>query len=204
MKFSYVIPSINQTKMLINDCIDSLLKHENLAGDEIIVVDDGSPSHIQSVVKAECERRGVTVILRPANGGFPIAANEGIRAATGDVVVMVNNDVQFIEPVKKKIIASFERDSKIGIVGSLLLYPHGTIQHGGIVAVGNGGFTHRGWHRKPEEVSDFCKGSYLIGVTGALFAMKRPMLNQIGLFNEKYFLSCDDTEYCLRAWANGW
>lgn len=204
MKLSFVIPSINQFKMLFNDCIDSFNKHHPDHNHEFIVVDDASQNGLQPLIEEECKKRGIVFLKNEKNSGFPITCNRGIRAATGDVIVIVNNDIVFTQRVDQQIEQSFSLHPRVGIVGSLLFYPNGTIQHGGIVMAGFGSFTHRGWHKSLDKAPDVTRKEYLIGVTGALFAIKKETFDDIGLFNENYFLSCDDTELCIRSWSKDW
>jgi GT2 family glycosyltransferase/ADP-heptose:LPS heptosyltransferase len=210
MKFSFVIPSIchgeraqETFRMLFQDCISTLVAL-NGSDHEIILVDDGSPQRMQSQIAQECIRRGVKLLINQENQGFPRTVNKGMRAATGDIVVLVNNDIKFthnvVEPFKK----AFAVNQKIGIVGSLLYYPNNTIQHGGIIALGPGQFTHRAWHKTYETSPEVQKDEYLIAVTGALFGIRREMIEEVGYLNEEYFLACDDTEYCIRAWEKDW
>lgn len=210
MKLSFVIPTVNQFKMLFDDCIDSFMKF-NGAEHEVIVVDDGStvsqdrtPSPLRPKIQEECEKRGIKFLYNENNSGFPITVNKGIKAATGDIITVVNNDIKFFENVTNPILKSFEKDPQVGIVGALLYYPDMTIQHGGIQLVGDASFTHRGWHKTLPEAPEVKSPSYMIGVTGAVFALRKEMIDQIGAFREDYFLACEDTEFCLRAWSKGW
>lgn len=204
MKYSFVIPTYTgqQThyKMLFNDCLDSFTKF-NGTDHEIIVTEDGGA--MQQAVKEECERRGIKCILHPENTGFPRNVNRGVKAATGDVVIIVNNDIIFTHPVLDGFKEAFDVHPRIGIVGALLFYPNGTIQHGGILKHG-AGFHHRGYQKHLIHAPEVQQPGYLIAVTGALFGIKREMFDQIGLFKDDYFLACDDTEYCMRAWTFDW
>src|SRR6185312_10659565 len=202
MKFSIVIPTINQDQMLFT-CLDSFFKFHGKEH-EVIVVEDGSKPDLQARVAAACAVRGVKLILKKDNSGFPITANMGIKAATGDVVVMVNNDIIFTQEILKQIEADMVKDPKIGVIGALLYYPDETIQHGGIMRVGGYGFTHIGWHKSYNTAPEVHNPKFLIGVTGAIFAMRRETINEVGMFDENYFLACDDTQYCLRCWQSGW
>lgn len=189
MKISFVIPSYTKTdahfRMLFNDCIDSLLRHHPKEEDyEIIVCEDGGAQAEQ--VRLECQRRGIRSIISSYNGGFSKNVNQGIRESTGEIVVLVNNDVQFTKPVTRNIRSSFETGERVGIVGSLLFYPNDTIQHGGIIFV-NGGFTHRGWHKTYAQAKEVHHANYMVGCTGALLALKKEMIEEIGLLNERYF-----------------
>lgn len=203
MKISYVVPTVNQVKMVFDACLGSFHKYHP-GNHEIIIVDDGSPAHIQSQVASEAVSRQYTFLKNDKNSGFSVTVNKGIRAATGDAVVVVNNDIVFTQEIESKFSESFEADSKTGIVGGLLFYPHGTIQHGGIMRNGPFGFTHRGWHKSITQCQELTKPEYLIAVTGAIFGIRKKMVNEIGAFKEDYFLACEDTELCLRAWSRGW
>lgn len=203
MKFSFVVPTINTFDMLFRDCIDTFKEH-NGNDHEIIVVDDGSDQKMQSRIAQECMEKGYKFLFNTENSGFSKTVNKGMKAATGDVIVLLNNDVRFIQNVTAQIEKAFNLHPKVGIVGALLLYPHGTIQHAGILSSGPCIFTHRGWHEKPDQFVECHKTDYLIGVTGALFAIRRQAMEEIGFLNEEFFLSCDDTEYCLRAWNKDW
>jgi len=201
MKFSIVIPTIRQITMLF-ECIESFIKHHGKEH-EIIVVEDGSDSGTQHLIKQRCLALGVKCLLSQENRGFSKSMNWGIRESTGDIVVSVNNDVLFTRPVLHYILQDFERDPKIGIVGALLFYSNGTIQHGGIFRNGLG-FGHRGYQKKYDQAPEIQSQKYLIGVTGAVYAMRKSMFSEVGLFDEDYFISCDDTQYCIRAWEKGW
>jgi GT2 family glycosyltransferase len=212
MKLSFVIPTVNQYKLLFDQCVSSFRQHH---GDEheLIVVDDGSTAFqdrtpivgsAQKMVEEECLRRGVKFLKNDVNSGFAVTVNKGIRAATGDIITVINNDIKFTHSITKGIVESFSKDEKIGIAGALLFYPDGTIQHGGMQVVGDAAFTHRGWHRKIDQAPEVSKPSYLIGVTGAVFSLRKQMIDEIGAFREDYFLACEDTEFCLRAWSKGW
>lgn len=202
MKFSIVIPTVKQVNMVINGCIDSFKKYN---GDEheIIVVDDGSPPDVRHSLHQKCIGRKCRFMANDKNLGFASTVNKGIKAATGDVVILVNNDVTFFRNVIDPMRSIFEKDPRVGIVGSLLFYPDKTIQHGGIMHIMNT-FTHRGWHRRYQDATDVHHEDYVLGVTGALFGIRKELVSHIGYLNEDFFLSCEDTEYCLRAWTADW
>jgi len=202
MKFSFIVPTVNHLNMTMSHCLGTFEEH-NGVDHEVIVVDDGSDESIRSQLRNACHSRGYVFDFNVINSGFAKTVNKGIAQAKGDIVVLVNNDIKFIQPVVQYLEEAFNVHQKIGIVGGLLLYPDGSVQHGGIERVSTN-FTHRGWHKPPAYSPVILKPSYLIGVTGALFAIRKSMIDDIGMLNEDYFLSCEDTEYCIRAWRNGW
>lgn len=200
MKLSIIIPTVNQTGMLF-ECIDSFKRfHE---GHEVIVVDDGSGEPIQAAIAQWCRDKGVNLVLSKENKGFSNTVNKGMSIASGDVLVLCNNDVVFTQAVDKDIENAFGVSDKIAVVGGLLYYPNGTIQHGGIFWTGQS-FSHRGWHKRPDQAQEVMRSCYLVGVTGALMAIRKDYYQKVGGLNENYFLSCEDTEYCLKAWKSGY
>lgn len=204
MKVSIVIPTLNSISMVINDCIGTFEKFHG-KGHEIIVVDDGSDASTCQQLAQFCSSRGYTFLHNEVNSGFSKTVNRGISAASGDIVVLLNNDIQFIQPILEPLVEAFKADEKIGIVGALLFYPHGTIQHGGVIWLpGTYNFTHRAWHRQINDMPEVTHKSHMISVTGALYAIRKEMVGEIGKLKEDYFISCEDTEYSLRAWHSGW
>jgi len=205
MKFSVVIPNVTKKLdkfHLLKACLESFRQYHGM-NHEVIVVDDCSNKEFIPMLEDLCLRHEAILILKDKNEGFSKTVNVGIKKSTGDIVFLLNNDVVFQKPVLPEIEQSFLMDEKIGVVGCLLFYPNGTIQHGGIARMGYQ-FTHLGWHRHPSSTPDIFQEKYLIGVTGAAFAIRRTAIDEIGYFDEDFFLACEDTQYCLRAWQKDW
>lgn len=204
MKFSFIIPTVRQTT-LVRDCVASIRKFETQRDQyEVIVVDDGSDHNVQMWLKDYCDRDGVKCILKSENKGFAHTVNTGIAQSKGDYLILMNNDVVMIRSVLKHLEASFDRDPLVGVVGAKLLYPDMKVQHAGVVRMGKTAtFIHVNKHA-PRAAPVVCQSKYFVSVTGALFTIRRTVLNEIGGLNENYFLACEDTEYCLRVWQNGW
>ena len=204
MKISIVIPNVTKTEAkfkLLDACLSSFKAHHKSSEHlhEIIVVDDGSEQSFHKRINDLCVKYGAVALIKDKNEGFSKAVNTGIQAATGDAIVLVNNDITFTGEVLSRFNEDFQ-DESVGIVGGLLFYPGGTIQHGGVMRVGANAFTHIGWHKKYETAPEVHTKKFLIGVTGAIFGISRKLINNIGMFDEKFFLASEDTQYCLRAW----
>lgn len=205
MKFSIIIPNVtkNESKLkLLDNCLASFFLHHSNSEflQEVIVVDDGSDQVFVPRIIDMCSKYGAKNILKDKNEGFSKAVNTGIRASSGDAVILVNNDLSF----SKEVLSFFDRDFKdesVGVIGGLLFYPNGTIQHGGIARLGTG-FTHIGWHKTYDRAPEVQRKRFLIGVTGAIFGISKKAIDKIGLFDESFFLASEDTQYCLRCWQN--
>ena len=174
---SVIIPTYGQEK-LVKTCISYLKDFCNLEK-EIIVIDDGFGIDI--------EDDSITFIKHKSNYGFSCSVNAGIKRAKYDKIVLCNSDV-FIHPgcIEKLV---FALENYADIVGAKLLYPDGTIQHAGIVYMGNKNF----FHYKTEQPSQF------VPVTGALIAFKKEVIEKIGGFDERYFVAFEDVDFCFRA-----
>lgn len=202
MKHSLIIPTV-KTTVLVAQCVNSIRAFERQKDYEIIVVDDGSSSSVQAWLRNYCAEQKVKLLLRAKNLGFASAVNWGIKESTGEIVTLVNNDIIFTQSILPEIEESFQ-SSSLGILGARLLYPDRTIQHAGLLFdPGNRRFIHNHKHR-PGNFKQAGEAQYYIAVTGALFSFRRSLYNTLGPLNEKYFVACEDVEYCLRAWNNGY
>jgi GT2 family glycosyltransferase len=91
-KVSLIIPCYHATHDLLVTtlaCLNSL--NETDAPDEVIVVDDGSPLKLGGI-------DDVILLTRRKNGGYAAAVNTGLKEATGNIIVICNNDVVFLQP----------------------------------------------------------------------------------------------------------
>lgn len=199
LKVSFVIPSFKNPQLTI-DCVDNIKSYHQ--DTEIIISDDGSGSNtVHELKKIE----GVKLITNFWNGGFGSACNAGISKSSGDIVILINNDIQLVKPVVDQFKDIFNSDPNIGVVGTLLYYPNGNIQHGGHCFGGEGkdlGHYDHGVHPTKAEMA--FKNRFNISVTGALMAVRKSMIDHIGGFKKEYYLSYEDNELCFRAWHTGY
>lgn len=191
MKFSVIIPTYNRSDLL-ETCLKSLEKHEpNRTNYEIIVVDDAGNDW--GLIENLRKKYRFRLIRLPANVGFPRAVNAGAKYAEGETLILCNNDIVFVEPILEKFENSFKND--IAVVGCLLYYENGSVQHGG-VEYENGYFVHT------NDFDKFNKPRFTTAVTFALCAIDREYWDFYGDLNERFFIACDDAEYCMRVWFN--
>lgn len=208
---SVIIPTIHHTD-LVKRCIQSFIDTVDGIPYEIIIVDDGSPPHIQeelanwtasTFIKSElanwaASTMQVQFIPKLHNEGFSRTVNIGIQHAEGDSVLLVNNDVFFHEPEwLNHMITTMYSEDNIGIVGARLLYPNMKIQHGGIVRKKGGDFNHR-YRGLPANHPPALVVEDVHAVTGALMLIRRQLLDQIGLLSEEFFIAFEDVDLCYR------
>jgi GT2 family glycosyltransferase len=195
---SIVIVNFNGIRFL-KDCIQSLITqtYKNL---EIIIVDNSSSDN--SVEYLRSSYPGIVIIENYANLGFAGGVNTGIRNSQGSFIVTLNNDTladcHFIERLFVEIIG----DDHIGMCAAKMLFPDGRINSTGICVSRSGA----AWDRGMFEVDN---GQYdsreeIFGPCAGAAIYRRNMLNEIGLFDEDFFLYMEDVDLAFRARLSGW
>lgn len=183
-------------------CISGLLSSQNVDV-EVQVVDnaseDGSSDLVASVFP------NVRLVGSPRNLGFAGGANLGLSRASSEHVVVMNPDVVVRPDCLSWLFDAIEGDDLVAIAGGKLLYPDGrTLQHAGGVIVHPTALTgHRGhWQL---DRGQFDRAQPVEFVTGALLAVRRPIIEALGAFDEGFFPAYyEDTDLCLRARKAGY
>jgi hypothetical protein len=143
------------------------------------------------------------VVVQDQEGwGFAKRVNEGLRATTGEYVLLLNDDC-FVkrDTIEQLVLAC--RANDIGIVGGLLELPDGRVQHAG----GYIDRTKPEWRMgnlKRHSSSSMQFTSDVDFVTGALLLIKRSVLDKIGPLDEGFLSTYEDVDWCLRARVAGY
>ena len=180
----------------LEDCLSSLAALD-YADFTVVVVDNASTDGSLDFVR-ECFPK-VELICSPHNLGYGGGANLALRTCRAEVAVVLNTDISVPPDWLARLIAPLMDDPTIGIAGSKLYYPGGqTLQHaGGYITAPQAWPGHYGLHDEDQGQHDVLRDvDYVIG---AALAVKRTTLEQIGLFDEGYFLYYEDVDLCLRA-----
>jgi GT2 family glycosyltransferase len=152
----------------------------------------------------------IAIIQTGSNLGFAGGNNAGIQYALAqdDVayIWLLNNDTVVDREALAEMVKTAESDRGVGITGSkLLYYDHpGTIQALGGAKINKwmGTVRHIGWletddgQREKNEGPDY--------IAGASMLVRREVVESVGPMDERYFLYCEDTDWCLRAREGGW
>jgi len=189
---SVIVPVYRNTT-LVEYCLTALLEHLP-TGAEVIVVDDASGLDTAALLRKFGQ---VSVVEHQENKGNTVAYNTGAAAARGDVLAFVDSDVFVPDGALNEFESLIQRDSKLGAIGSILLYPHDyTIQHAGI-AFDQWTVTHLYVGRRLDEL-ELERTVERQAVTAAFFACRRDIFAQVGGFSETYRDGLEDVEFCLR------
>ena len=174
---------------------------------EVIVVDDGSGEETQALLddwERSSTRLNLKVIRNSSNRGFTESCNVGAAAATGDMLVFLNDDTLPQLGWLSALLRTFRDDPDAGAVGGKLLYPDGSLQEAGDVVFNDGTGANFG---RGDYLSDDPLYSYLREVdycSAALLATPRELFEQIGGFDERYRPAYyEDTDYCFAVRDSG-
>ncbi|MGF1657673.1 MAG: glycosyltransferase [Verrucomicrobiales bacterium] len=207
-KVSIVIPTKNQLVSL-RTTLESLERVTNYACYEVIVVDHDSdqPETLAYLAKLG-ERPDVFRIIK-ASGPFNWSrlSNLGADAATGEVLVFLNNDIEIIDGAWLRELVSQVLRPGVAVAGACLLYPDGRIQHAGIVIGMTGVAGHVFRFGKPDDASiggDPAQTRDVSAVTGACLAILRCTFYAGGQFDETQLpVNYSDVDLCLRLRKQG-
>jgi GT2 family glycosyltransferase len=201
LRVSIIIPNKDNSKLLAR-CL-AFLNHARDWDLELIIVDNASQEEVTweyyEKLKKEFEAQ---IIIAPHKFNFSRMINMGVANSTGDVLLILNNDVEFtIEgQIDELILESIK--PKIGVVGSLLLNQDQTINHAGVILkpLGNAGHVLRGASLVDEEVKKFISQKrYYMAVTGALMATRRDIFDSVnGMDEVNLEVEFNDIDFCLK------
>lgn len=194
---------------LTQQCIQSIREKSTYPDYEILVLDNRSeePETIEWFGRITEEFDRVRVIKADFEFNWSKLNNYGMKYATGDVYIFMNNDMLAISPDWMEILVENALRSDIGVVGPLLLYEDGTVQHAGII-VGMGGWADHVYkanelsHTGTPFVSPLVSRN-VTAVTGACMAVSKKNMAVIGEFDEQFIICGSDVELCIRAYAKG-
>jgi GT2 family glycosyltransferase len=206
---SIIIVSWNAKAYLLK-CLASLANETYPL--EIIVVDNNSSDGSPEAVAREYPK--VKLIRSPENLGFAKANNLGIKAATGDYLAFVNNDVEVFPGCIPSLVAFSAAHPRVGVVGPQIFGGKGGLQksYWGFPTLVNrfaralaldnlfksrafSGYSTYGAKDDYKPV-DVLQGSFLL--------VKREALDRVGPWDEDFFIYGEDVDWCRRFWDDGW
>jgi GT2 family glycosyltransferase len=197
---SVIIPNWNGAHHL-PDCLEGL-RRQSYRRFEVILVDNGSTD--DSLALLARFHPQVRVLPLGENRGFAPACNVGIRAARGEIVVLLNNDTEAAPDWLEAVISIFACHPEVGAVASkMMLFDRRDHFHtAGDFYRLDGTPGNRGvWQR---DEGQYDEEAYVFSANGGSAAYRRAMLDGVGLLDEDFFFSCEDVDLGWRAQLAGW
>ena len=199
-----IIISTCASRGLIRTCVDTLRKTTAYRNFEIIGVDNIPAADHQAKSWRQANADRVVEIEGPFNWAY--FNNRGAAAAAGQLLLFLNDDVEIINPGWLDALIEHAQRPEVGVVGAQLLYPEGTVQHGGMFLAGLGHARHAFRHRRHDDPGYFglaLTQRNVTAVTGACLMTRRETFLDLGGFNEAHDITNNDLDYCLKARSRG-
>lgn len=203
-RLQHVLTALHRTPAQTDDHI----------GAEVIVVDNASEDGSAEMVADTWP--DLQLIRNPANRGFAAATNQGIRAASGHYVLLLNPDTQVTAGAVPNLLGFLEQHPTFAVAGAGLVYADGGFQHSAFRFPGvmqaffdffptnyrlensdlNG--------RYPATLYERGQPFPIDHPLGACLAVRRPAIDQVGLLDEDFFMYCEEIDWCWRLRKAGW
>jgi O-antigen biosynthesis protein len=201
---SIVIPNRNSFP-LIRRVLDGLVDKTDYPLFEIIVIDNGTtdPDVLRLYDRMRNRFQNFKAVIQDATYSFSWHVNRGIELSAGELILLLNNDVEIIDADWLREMVACFKYPRTGIVGARLLYPDRTLQHAGVI-VGLGDFAGHWFVNQPADspgpMGRLLVRSSMTAVTAACMMISRECVDRTGLFDEQNFaVAYNDVDFCLRA-----
>ena len=221
MDSTWIVTVNYRTSALVLDCLRSLASQIRLLGNgKVVVMDnasgDGSVQRLTNAIQLEGWESWVEVVALERNGGFAFGNNAGIQmalAAKANFIILLNPDTLVRPKAIEQLIEFMQSHPRVGIAGSLLETPDGGVDCSA--------------HTIHSPLSEL-EGAARLGiislllsrhnvspplrhethpcdwVSGACMIVRRSVIEDIGLMDDRFFLYFEEVDYCWRAKQAGW
>lgn len=196
-------------------CLGSIPESLDGRAVEVMVVDNHPHDGIEELIHTRYAR--VRYIPRPDNPGFGRANNAGYRETSGEVVLFLNPDTVCNAPALQHCVRRAQAERDLGLISPRLVMANGemdvacrrsipTLWDGFCRAVGlSSAFPRVAWFGGYNLTYLPVEGTYDVGaINGAFMMGRRELFEEVGVFDESFFMYGDDLDLCIRVRAAGW
>jgi len=205
---SLIIPTRDGFRIL-KRCVESIVRKTDYPRYELIIVDNQSSERKTCSYLERLQRKGVARVIRyDAPFNYSAINNYAVREANGEVIGLLNNDVEVISRGWLTAMVRHACRPEIGAVGAKLYYPDGRIQHGGVIFADRGRAFHA--HRCVDGTSSGYHGRLVAtqaftAVTAACLVVRRELYEEVGGLDEEHLtVAYNDVDFCLKLRAAGY
>ncbi len=205
---SIIIPNKDKVELL-SQCINSIISKSTYKNLEFIIVDnDSQESRTESYYLKLASDLRFKVLRDKQPFNFSRLINLGVKNAKGNILALLNNDLQVITPDWLAEMVSWALLPEVGAVGARLLYPDDSVQHAGVILGigGVAGHSHKnlgrwdyGFFLRPLLVQN------LSAVTGACLVCRKQVFAEVSGFDQENLqIALNDVDFCLKLRAQGY
>lgn len=203
---SVIVPTRNRLELL-RACLEGL-ERTDYPHLEVLVVDNDSDDPATLAHLDGLKQKGYRVLHHPGKFNFSAINNSAAAQAGGEILCLLNNDVEVIEPNWLRTMVTQALRDDVGAVGAMLLYADGRIQHAGVVLGVCGAAAHAHRFLRPDEEGYFQRHllpQFESAVTAACMVVRRDRFLAVGGFDEHNFaVAFNDVDICMRLNERGW
>jgi N-acetylglucosaminyl-diphospho-decaprenol L-rhamnosyltransferase len=200
------------TGQYVTRCVRSAVESAGDARLEVVLVDNASVDG--SAERAAADHPEVTLIRNDANRGFAAAANQGMAATSAPFILLLNPDAEVLSGTLGGFVKVARDHARAGAVGALVRDPDGSVYPSArkVPTLGEAlghaflgpfvpnrfskSYTMADWDRRTERSVEWVSGSCVL--------LRRRALDEVGLFDEGYFMYVEDVDLCTRLRRAGW
>jgi len=181
-------------------CIESIVRCGGDATAELIVIDDGSEDETPYLLP---RLPGVSVVRNGVNAGFVRSCNRGAAIARGRYLLFLNNDTEIQPGAIGALLRRIERDERIGVTGSRLVYPDGRLQEAGAI-IWSDGFAWNYGRLEDARRPEYAFARDVDYVSGAALMVRARLFRDVGGFDERYVPGYyEDADFCFEVRRRG-
>lgn len=202
LRDSAIVLATRDRPSLLLKCWETMLVPAMDAGAQVVLIDHESRTPEGRAAVERIRRAGARVIRVEGRFNYSAFFNKGAAATDRSRIFLLNDDVSSDKP---DWWLQFHQllDNGASVVGGLLLYPDGRVQHGGVVLGMAGATGHVGRFSTPEAEKLFASPRRVSAVTGACLALRRSDFMAVGGLDESLQIEFSDIDLCLKLGQRG-
>ncbi|MCS7231527.1 MAG: glycosyltransferase family 2 protein [Elusimicrobiota bacterium] len=203
---SIIIPTKDKVSLL-SKCLHTIFTKTTYKNYEIILIDNNSSKDETFRFYTSLEKMSlVKIVFDKGDFNFSRLINTGVKKAKGDYLCFLNNDIEVETPQWIEEMLYFTVKPKVGVVGAKLIYPNGTVQHGGVIVgiweLADHAF--KGCTEKEDYMNRLITPQEYLAVTAACMMTKRKIFEEVGGFDEILKFNFQDLDFCLKVYEKGY
>jgi len=205
---SLIIPTRDHVDLL-RRCVESIYQKTLYPNFELLIIDNQSDeAPTLDYLRQLASERKVRVLRYDAPFNYSAINNFAVRQARGELIGLLNNDLEVIAPGWLEEMVNHALRPEIGAVGAMLYYPNETIQHAGVI-LGVQGVAGHAYAHKPRGTAGQVGRAFLTqnlsAVTAACLVMRRALFVEVEGLDEKHLpIAFNDIDLCLRLKEKGY
>jgi len=198
-RVTVAIPNWNGARFLPS-CLDSL-RAQTFRKFDVVIVDNGSTDESLELLARNYAE--VRLVRWAANRGVAAAFNEGVRQCRGEMLALLNNDMELDPGWLQALVDALDADPSAGAAAAKILFiDRKTINSAGDLYRRDGVPGNRGVHEVDEGQYD--RSEYVFGASGGASLFRRRLFDEIGFFDERLVSYCEDVDWAWRMQLAGY